>query len=401
METLQNMALLGELIRCGGEIYTWCYQTDGTLLRSNCPDEAILAAAFTQLGCKQRMLDHTDAEAPILLGTAIGLNWYADFERRDGKLLRCWLIGPVFYRDLSMRAVEQGFAQYNGLEISVAWKMRFLEVLKKIPVASNMIMMRYALMLHYCLTGEHLGTDALTGSGSMPTAPQTPTAPRDRHRVYMAERALLDMVRNGDLNYRDALNTSSTLSSGTPVNSPDPLRQAKTGVVVFATLISRAAMDGGLSPEEAYTVSDDYIQMAEDGKTTEEIYPISGMMYDDFIHRVHRMRTNPQYSPTVQRCCEYIEMNPEKKILARDLALATGYSEYYLTDLFKKETGLSVSNYVKAAKIERAKTMLRSSDDTVTEIAEKLGFTTRSYFSQVFTQMVGQTPQAYREGSGK
>ena len=48
-------------------------------------------------------------------------------------------------------------------------------------------------------------------------------------------------------------------------------------------------------------------------------------------------------------------MNLDKKIVAEDLAALVGYTEYYLTHKFKEETGLSVTNYVKFAKVERAK----------------------------------------------
>ena len=56
MDVLQNMMLLSELVQCGGNVYTWCYDAQGVLLRSNCPDEAFLASAFELFGCKQRML---------------------------------------------------------------------------------------------------------------------------------------------------------------------------------------------------------------------------------------------------------------------------------------------------------------------------------------------------------
>ena len=46
MDVLQNMMLLSELVQCGGNVYTWCYDAQGKLLRSNCPDEAFLASGM-------------------------------------------------------------------------------------------------------------------------------------------------------------------------------------------------------------------------------------------------------------------------------------------------------------------------------------------------------------------
>lgn len=56
MDVLRNMELFSELLQCGGTVYLWCYDADGALLRSNCPDAAFLSGAFELFGCKQKML---------------------------------------------------------------------------------------------------------------------------------------------------------------------------------------------------------------------------------------------------------------------------------------------------------------------------------------------------------
>lgn len=215
----------------------------------------------------------------------------------------------------------------------------------------------------------------------------------------MAEQGLLQMVRTGDLNYRQALSASVGISAGVPVQSDDALRQSKTSVIVFTSIVCRAAIEGGLSPEEAYSLGDHYIQAAESARTLTELASLAHMMYDDFVHRVHRCRTNPKLSRQVQKCVDHIEMHLDQKIRAADLAALAGYTEYYLTRKFREETGLSVSDYAKFAKIERAKVLLSSTDETVQDIAAQLGFGTRNYFSRVFQEVTGQTPMEYREKS--
>ena len=106
MEVFQNMTLLAELVQCGGPIFTWCYDEKGTLLRSNCPDEAFLSSVFDLFGCKQQMMEYgADHDPPITLGTALGILWAAAFEKENGRLRRAWVIGPVFYQDVSMRGI--------------------------------------------------------------------------------------------------------------------------------------------------------------------------------------------------------------------------------------------------------------------------------------------------------
>ena len=120
-------------------------------------------------------------------------------------------------------------------------------------------------------------------------------------------------------------------------------------------------------------------------------------MYHDFIYRVHHLRSNPNYSHAIQKCCDYIELSLDRKIRTADLAALVGYTEYYLTEKFKKETGQSVSSYIRYAKVERAKVILISTEQSIREIAEALAFNTVNYFIQCFRDTTGYTPAQYRK----
>ena len=398
MDIHEKVSLLQELVACCDAISTWCYDAKGELLFSNCTDETVLNTAFSAFGCRSILMEHTNIlNNPFLLGTSLGLVWGAAFEREDGVLRRFWLLGPVFYATTTKGQIELGYDFYRGLELSVAWKEQFMQAASRLPVVTSELLGRYLLMLHYCLTGQtlHYSDIVMPTELLRPAKPAEPTK-RDRYQVYAAERALLDMVRNGDLNYAEAFSNSSLLSSGVPVSGPDPLRQVKSSITVFTSLVCRAAIEGGLSPEEAYSLGDAYIQRAENARSQQELLNLPATMYDDFIHRVHRCRTNPRYSPMVQKCVDYIDLHLEQKIQAADLAAQLGYDDYYITRRFKRETGYSLTNYIKFAKIERAKVLLQSTRLTVQQIADGLGFTTRSYFIQCFKAVTGRTPTAWR-----
>ena len=398
MDIHEKVSLLQELVACCDAISTWCYDAKGELLFSNCTDETVLNTAFSAFGCRSILMEHTNIWSnPFLLGTSLGLVWGAALEREDGVLRRFWLLGPVFYATTTKGQIELGYDLYRGLELSVAWKEQFMQAASRLPVVTSELLGRYLLMLHYCLTGQtlHYSDIVMPTELLRPAKPAEPTK-RDRYQVYAAERALLDMVRNGDLNYAEAFSNSSLLSSGVPVSGPDPLRQVKSSITVFTSLVCRAAIEGGVSPEEAYSLGDAYIQRAENARSQQELLNLPATMYDDFIHRVHRCRTNPRYSPMVQKCVDYIDLHLEQKIQAADLAAQLGYDDYYITRRFKRETGYSLTNYIKFAKIERAKVLLQSTRLTVQQIADGLGFTTRSYFIQCFKAVTGRTPTAWR-----
>ena len=135
----------------------------------------------------------------------------------------------------------------------------------------------------------------------------------------------------------------------------------------------------------------------EDCRDSGELAALATAMYHDFIYRVHHLRSNPGYSHAIQKCCDYIELSLDRKIRVSDLAALVGYTEYYLTEKFKKETGVPVSQYIRFAKVERAKVLLESTDMSVREIAERLAFNTVNYFIQSFKAITGCSPAKYRK----
>ena len=102
-------------------------------------------------------------------------------------------------------------------------------------------------------------------------------------------------------------------------------------------------------------------------------------------------------SSHINVCKEYIYSHIKERITIEDLADELGVSASYLSRLFKKETGESVSAYIRKQRIEMAKNMLRYSDYSMIEIANRLAFSSQSHFIQQFREVVGMTPKKYRD----
>jgi AraC-like DNA-binding protein len=123
-------------------------------------------------------------------------------------------------------------------------------------------------------------------------------------------------------------------------------------------------------------------------------------MYVDFINRVRQHRARPERSRAVNLVLDYIDLHTGDRLDAATLAAYAGYTPYYLTRKFKEETGEALSDYVKRAKVERAKHLLATTADPVQAIADQLGFCSRSHFAQVFRQFAGASPTEYRQSHG-
>ena len=277
---------------------------------TNCPD-LVLNKVFQRSPCYTKMLESASlSELPVIMSVPFGLMWTAVFERDEGELVRIHLLGPVFTTEPTM---SDFYHNLSDSGISSHWRPKLIRILQRVPVITYTTFSQQAVMLHYCVTGEKIITTDITFQqlgGPSPAEPPPAGSERqsDRARLYMAEQAMLHMIREGNVDYEEALHTTANTSSQSSQNlAGSALQKAKISRIIFTTLCSRAAMEGGVSPEVAYTRADNYVQDIVNAKTVTEVSGISKSLYEDFIHLVHKQRTNLKYSKPIQNCCDYIE----------------------------------------------------------------------------------------------
>lgn len=99
----------------------------------------------------------------------------------------------------------------------------------------------------------------------------------------------------------------------------------------------------------------------------------------------------------VKQALAYLHQNYALPISRKNIAEAVGVSENYISQIFRQETSLSPWDYLSRYRIHKAKGLLSQSDDTVTNIALKVGFNDPAYFSRVFHKLTGNTPLEYRQ----
>lgn len=397
-ELENNMALFREMIRCGSEISTWCFDESGNLLETNSSHRDVFLELMKYFSFQTVLKQHSAQQSyPIWLTMPLGISWIAAFYKPEQQLRRIYMIGPVASVEISLRTIRDTLLSLPGLASSISWQQELEDAMHSVPVYSSMVMNQLCLMLHYAITAERIQTSDIAFQHNQIASTTGKAAPQDRHHTWMAEQNLMRMIREGDLNYKDALNRVRTLSSGVPLRTGDALRQAKTSVIVSISLCVRAAIQGGLSPETAYSVGDQYIQSVEEAKTLGDVGAIHHVMFADLVQRVHRCRSNPDVSQNIRRCCDYIETHTEDPLSIAQLAGMVGYTDYYLSRKFKEEVKVSISDYIKIARVERAKFLLSDGGCTVQEVAARLHFCSPSHFGSVFRKVTGCTPREFRE----
>lgn len=111
---------------------------------------------------------------------------------------------------------------------------------------------------------------------------------------------------------------------------------------------------------------------------------------------VCRMKALDSNETTVEKIKRYIELHIDDELSRQYIADHVGLSPDYVVKLFKKEMGISISDYILQERLSRAKELLVKSDMSISEVALSVGYSNFSYFSTLFRKETATTPQDYR-----
>jgi len=96
---------------------------------------------------------------------------------------------------------------------------------------------------------------------------------------------------------------------------------------------------------------------------------------------------------------EYIDNNLNSKISIDDFSRKFYFNRFYIMKLFKKEIGVTISNYINRLRIYNSLEDIKKSDDYFIKIAIKNGFYSLEYFSETFNSIMGVSPSLFKKFS--
>ncbi|MNZ89635.1 HTH-type transcriptional activator Btr [compost metagenome] len=120
----------------------------------------------------------------------------------------------------------------------------------------------------------------------------------------------------------------------------------------------------------------------------------------DYVHRYMVIETKGEASQRhnlIGRVTEYLEGHFQEHITVKQIAEIHHLNASYLSVLFKKEMGKTISDFLQETRMNKAKELLRDPSIKVYEVSEQVGFQTSAYFAYLFKKTTGYTPQEYRD----
>lgn len=216
-----------------------------------------------------------------------------------------------------------------------------------------------------------------------------------QHVPYTIELEVCRMIANGDtLSSQHILQDINRMPRAKLANTP--IRSLKNSLICSCTFMARAAISGGVKPDEAFTLSDAYIQKIESAPTASHLSGFEAEMIKGFTAHVQAARGS-RYSTTIHQVIEFIDTHLSEPITLEQIAAAVYHNANYLSGLFKRETGESMHNYIIKRRIEEAEYFVRHSSDPIADIASFYQFCSQSHFVQCFRRLTGETPSACRK----
>lgn len=220
------------------------------------------------------------------------------------------------------------------------------------------------------------------------------------HIPYKLEKRYLNAMRKGDYDEFKKIEQQLPQYKNSVLCKNNPIRSFKNALIIACANYCKCAVEGGVDHHITYTMGDSYVCRIEETNMPSNLTELHKNMVLDFFSIIHK-QSRLNYSPIIQRSMKYIEEHLTERISLDKVATAIHVSSNYLSKLFKQEVECSFIDYVNQKKVEEAARLLEFSNYSVLDIALFLGYSSQSYFTQIFKKHMNVTPKQYLNSAHK
>lgn len=213
---------------------------------------------------------------------------------------------------------------------------------------------------------------------------------------FEIESMILYFVESGDVDgLKNMTLQSSVIHSGTI--APNQLRQTKNIHIIMTALATRRAISSGVDADEAFQMSDLYIQTAENLNDPSAVQNLNLQMLLAFAQKVKDKLIPKTSDEALQRAIQYVLQNINCPITAAEVADHVGFSRSYFSTYFKEQLSFTLSAFILRCKLEEGKHLLQFTDKPLSVISNYLCFSSQSHFQTAFKKQYNVTPLQFRK----
>lgn len=211
---------------------------------------------------------------------------------------------------------------------------------------------------------------------------------------YNYENELMAAVSQGNIHKAEQMMASFS-SLALEKRATDQLRNGKNYCIIMNTLFRKAAERGGVHPVYLDSVSSGFAKKIENTHSSSAILDLMNEILRSYC-RLVRQHSVKDYSPLIQKTIIRIESDLTCDLTLNSLAKMGNVSPSYLSSLFKKETGQTLTEFVNNKRIDLAKHLIKNTNLQIQTIAQHCGILDLHYFCRIFKNSVGKTPTEFR-----
>ncbi|WP_426350081.1 helix-turn-helix domain-containing protein [Alloiococcus sp. CFN-8] len=211
---------------------------------------------------------------------------------------------------------------------------------------------------------------------------------------YAYENEILNAVTLG-LAHKAEMMLSTFSEMALKLRVSDPIRNAKNYCIIMNTLMRKSAEQASIHPIYLDAVSSTFARKIELIGSVSSAYKLMKEMISNYCRLVNKY-SMIKYSLPIRKTLVCIESNLIGDLSLNSLASLQNISSGYLSALFRKETGQTLTEYVNIRRIKHAEYLLRSTALQIQTIAQFCGIPDANYFTKTFKRYSGSTPEEYR-----
>jgi AraC-like DNA-binding protein len=217
--------------------------------------------------------------------------------------------------------------------------------------------------------------------------------------VYMnneQENLVQNCIFNGDVNQlKEYIKLSYHLIIIPSRYKHDVLRDKKNLAITLNSISVRTMLRAGINPHLAHSISNKYGIEIERQTNVDDINKLSGELVMEYCKCVQTNKSS-SFTPLVNSAILYIHKHPFDFMSLSSIAGHLSVSKEHLSRVFKKETSLTITEYIHHYKIKESLKFLCTIDHNISQVASVFSYSSASHYSKIFTDVMGVSPKEYK-----
>lgn len=176
------------------------------------------------------------------------------------------------------------------------------------------------------------------------------------------------------------------------------IENKRNDLLIWNAIYTKEIVENGISTKYLHPIYNKFYDIIPTLNTIEALQDLELKMIDTYINLIINDVEVTQ-NHVINRVLKHLHLNIESHISLEKLASEVNLSPGYISDCFKKEMGMTVMKYAKKIRIDRAKVLLLTTNESILDIGLTLGFHDQSHFYKTFKSFTGVSPSEYRNNN--